>query len=103
MVARQFVPSFSSPSEQRFVSLLSLLPNILLRPPPSSLPPTARQAMCDFAVDAEKITPSNALFVDYSNLPDAVPEYVYPEHFGVAAEVAEVRHSSAPRFFILQT
>ena len=48
------------------------------------------QAMCDFAVAAEKVTPSNALFVDYSNLPDAVPEFVFPEHFGVAAEIAEV-------------
>lgn len=59
--------------------------------------------MCDFAVAAEKVTPSNALFVDYSNLPDAVPEYVFPEHFGVAAEVAQVRHNARPTFFGLQT
>lgn len=46
--------------------------------------------MCDSAIVAEKKTPSKALFVDYANLPDAVPEFVFPEHFDMAAEVAEV-------------
>lgn len=46
--------------------------------------------MCAFALAADKETPSKALFVDYTNLPDAVPEYVFPQHFGMEAEVAEV-------------
>lgn len=49
--------------------------------------------MCDSALVAEKKAPSKALFVDYANLPDAVPEFVFPEHFGMAAEVAEVSTS----------
>lgn len=60
-----------------------------------SIPPsrtvTWKQAMCAFALEAEKQTPSNALFVDYTNLPDAVPEYVFPQHFGMESEVAKVR------------
>ncbi|CAM9345981.1 unnamed protein product [Scytosiphon promiscuus] len=47
------------------------------------------KSMCDSALVAEKKTPSKALFVDYANLPDAVPEFVFPEHFGMGAEVAE--------------
>lgn len=47
--------------------------------------------MCVFALEAEKETPSKALFVDYANLPDAVPEHVFPQHFGMEAEVAKVR------------
>ena len=48
------------------------------------------QVMCVFALDAEKSFPSKALFVDYANLPEAVPEHVFPEHFGMAKELDEV-------------
>eukprot|EP00903_Cladosiphon_okamuranus_P016016 g14788.t1 len=47
------------------------------------------KAMCMSAIVAEKNSPSNALFVDYSNLPDAVPEFVFPQHFGMEAEVSK--------------
>ena len=43
------------------------------------------------AIVAEESAPSNALFVDYANLPDAVPEFVFPHHFGMAEEVSRVR------------
>lgn len=43
-----------------------------------------------YALNAEKSFPSKALFVDYTNLPDAVPEFVFPEHFGMAKELDEV-------------
>lgn len=46
--------------------------------------------MCDYAVEAGDLTPENALFVDYKNLPDAVPEHVFPVHFGMAAEMDQV-------------
>lgn len=50
------------------------------------------------AIVAEKESPSTALFVDYANLPDAVTEFVYPKHFGMAAEVSQVRiNNSYPR------
>lgn len=42
-----------------------------------------------YALNAEKSFPSKALFVDYTNLPDAVPEFVFPEHFGMAKELDE--------------
>lgn len=45
--------------------------------------------MCDYAVEAGHLTPENALFVDYSNLPDAVPEHVFPVHFDMAGEIDE--------------
>ncbi|CBJ48553.1 conserved unknown protein [Ectocarpus siliculosus] len=57
------------------------------------------QAMCAFALAAEKETPSKALFVDYANLPDAVPEYVFPQHFGMEAEVAETVPDWKDRMF----
>ncbi|CAM9565176.1 unnamed protein product [Ectocarpus sp. 8 AP-2014] len=57
------------------------------------------QAMCAFALAAEKETPSKALFVDYNNLPDAVPEYVFPQHFGMEAEVAETVPDWKDRMF----
>eukprot|EP00752_Nemacystus_decipiens_P013496 g11955.t1 len=47
------------------------------------------KAMCVSAIVAEKKSPSNALFVDYSNLPDAIPEFVFPHHFGMAEEVSK--------------
>lgn len=47
--------------------------------------------MCVSAIVAEESAPSNALFVDYANLPDAVPEFVFPHHFGMAEEVSRVR------------
>lgn len=49
------------------------------------------QSMCLSATRAEEKAPGNALFVDYANLPDAIPEFVFPEHFGLANEVSKVR------------
>lgn len=46
--------------------------------------------LCDAAVDAGHRTPRTALFVDYSNLPEAVPEFVFPHHFGLKYEIDEV-------------
>ena len=48
------------------------------------------QSLCVSAVKGGENFPSNALFVDYANLPEAIPEYVFPEHFGMAAEVDKV-------------
>ncbi|CAN0122286.1 unnamed protein product, partial [Ectocarpus fasciculatus] len=57
------------------------------------------QDMCVFALEAEKETPSKALFVDYANLPDAVPEHVFPQHFGMEAEVARTVPDWKDRMF----
>lgn len=46
--------------------------------------------MCMFALKAQKSYPAKALVVDYANLPEAVPEFVFPEHFGMGAELDEV-------------
>lgn len=35
-------------------------------------------------------TPDTALFVDYSNLPDALPDFIFPHHFGMEQEMDQV-------------
>lgn len=57
--------------------------------------------MCDYAVEAGQLTPQNALFIDYSNLPDAVPEHVFPVHFGMEEEMDKVpTHASIRCIYI---
>lgn len=54
---------------------------------PASLVHLPCQSLCVSAVEGGRDFPSKALFVDYANLPDAVPEYVFPKHFAMAREV----------------
>lgn len=42
------------------------------------------------AVEGGEHSPSTALFVDYHNLPEAVPEHVFPEHFGMQKDMDRV-------------
>lgn len=46
--------------------------------------------MCVSAMLADENNPNAGIFVDYANLPDAIPEFVFPEHFGMAEEVSKV-------------
>lgn len=89
-----------------------LCPFLFFHPPTRCLAlgrPVCNQTMCVSAIVAEKNSPSNAVFVDYSNLPDAITEFVFPQHFGMEAEVSKVTYAlgrredegSRARFFLV--
>lgn len=65
----------------------------LPHPPPSPLPLLTKQSLCVSAVEGGEHSPSTALFVDYHNLPEAVPEHVFPEHFGMQKYMDQVSQS----------